>query len=1093
MLERLIDNPALRGAIDRLQAGQTVRVAGVWGAGAALVAASAARATGRTVVLITRHLDDADDAVDDVENLARMPASLLPAWEVDLGADHLNDEIAGERMRLAGLLAGAADSAGPRQAPAARPDGGAGLPQVIVAPAMAVLQPLPSRKTLAASRLTLERSASHDPDALSAWLVDHGYEQVEQVDQQGEFARRGGILDLFAPGATFAVRIEFFGDEIDSIRRFDLDTQRSIDELDGYDVTAAAAGLDVESDGALLSDYLPDDAIVCLHEPEELIDLAREMVHRAMDLHLAEGAILHDPQEVFDRLGRLARLDLSAFGGADDDGAIRLDMRSLQKVSLNTHEALTHLGELADAGNEVWVPCENEAEKQRFEQLIAQGHPKLAGRLKTTIGHVSSGFHWPGQRLVVAPHHEVFHRHTKLRRIRRVRAGRPIESMLDLNEGDYVVHVAHGIAKFQGLKQLARDGRQEEYLALQFADNAILHVPASKIDLVQKYIGSGRKRPNLSKLGGARWARQKEQAAEAVKDMAAEMLRIQAMRQAMQGIAYPVGTQWQRQFADEFVYNETEDQLTAIADIESDMAQPRPMDRLLCGDVGYGKTELAMRAAFRTAEAGKQVAVLVPTTVLASQHYQTFTQRFADYPFRIELLSRFRSSGEQAQVIKDLKAGQVDILIGTHRILSKDVQYADLGLAVIDEEQRFGVEHKDHLKSIRATVDVITMTATPIPRTMHMALLGLRDISALATPPMDRRSIHTEVRQYDDELIRKAIGRELNRQGQVFFVHNRVHDIEAITNHVRSLAPDARVIYAHGQMAEGQLEAAMLKFIGGEVDVLVCTTIIESGLDIPSANTMIIHEADRFGLAELHQLRGRVGRYKHRAYCYLLLPQRRTVSPEAAKRLKAIEEFSDLGAGFQIAMRDLEIRGAGNILGAEQSGHIAAVGYELYCQLLEQTVRQLKGQPAKVRRDVHLELGIDSYIPRSYIPVGRQRMEAYRRLVGCGSAAELSQLARDLDDAYGKVPPEVELLLDLAEIRLLAGQLGVDSIIRIDPDLVFTIREMQKARDLFTEAPGTVRLPDDHTVHWRLPGNYRQMPTMVTVLLKRLRQASRTV
>jgi transcription-repair coupling factor (superfamily II helicase) len=670
-----------------------------------------------------------------------------------------------------------------------------------------------------------------------------------------------------------------------------------------------------------------------------------------------------------------------------------------------------------------------------------------------------------------------------------VRSGRPIESLLDLAEGDYVVHVMHGIARFEGLKTLARDGKNEEYLTLRFADAAVLHVPSGSINLVQKYIGARGKRPPLSKLGGSAWARQKARAAVAVTDLAAQLLRIQAMRQASEGIVYPAATDWQRQFEDEFIYTETEDQIATMRQIDDDMVRPRPMDRLLCGDVGYGKTELAMRAAFKVAEAGKQVAVLVPTTVLAAQHWRTFRERMADYPFTIEQLSRFRTGSEQDDVVARLAAGQVDVVIGTHRLLSKDVRFADLGLVVIDEEQRFGVEHKERLKNLRASVEVLTMTATPIPRTLHMALLGLRDISSLATPPMDRRAIHTEVREYDDELVRQVLYRELNRQGQVFFVHNRVMDIESVADRVKRLAPEARVAIGHGQMPHAELEDVMLRLVNQEIDVLVCTTIIESGLDIPTANTMIVHEADRFGLAELHQLRGRVGRYKHRAYCYLLLPERRTLTSVAAKRLKAIEEFSDLGAGFAIAMRDLEIRGAGNILGSEQSGHIAAVGYELYCQLLEEAVRQAKGEPAPPRRDTHVELGVDSFIPKEYVPSDRQRMEVYRRLARCAGAADMEQLATDLADAYGPVPPEAQTLLDLAEVRVRAAQFGIQSIIRIDPDIVFTFRDFTPAKHLFEGARGSVRLPDDHTVYWRLPKAYMEMPTLLRVLLNRLRQA----
>jgi transcription-repair coupling factor (superfamily II helicase) len=662
--------------------------------------------------------------------------------------------------------------------------------------------------------------------------------------------------------------------------------------------------------------------------------------------------------------------------------------------------------------------------------------------------------------------------------------------VLDLAAGDYVVHVSHGIAKFQGLRHLETDGKREEYLTLQFADNAKMHVPASQIQLVQKYIGVRGRRPSLSKLGGAGWSRQKQRVEDAVRDMAAEMLRIQALRQASPGISYPRGSEWYESFRGEFIYSETEDQIVAMGQIEEDMAVSRPMDRLLCGDVGYGKTELAMRAAFKVAESGRQVAVLVPTTVLATQHYRSFRERMADYPVRVEVLSRFRSAAEQKEICRRLTLGEIDILIGTHRILSRDVAFADLGLVVIDEEQRFGVEHKERLKAMRATVDVLTMTATPIPRTLHMALLGLRDISALSTPPMDRRAIHTEVLRYDESALRAAMLRELSREGQVFFVHNRVQDIDRLAERLRELLPEGRFAVAHGQMAEGELERTMIEFVRGEADVLVCTTIIESGLDIPRANTMIVHEADRFGLAQLHQLRGRVGRSQRRAYCLLLLPERRPVRPEAARRLKAVEEFSDLGAGFQIAMRDLELRGAGNILGAEQSGHIATVGYELFCQLLESAVRDLKGEDRPVRVDAHVELGVDIYIPRDYIPSDRQRMEVYRRLAGCTDVQQLHQLADDLDDAYGRLDEDVRTLLEIAEIRVHAAHLGIRSILLKAPDVIFRVEDFRRCEGLFDDAPGSVRLPDERTVHWRPPEAYLQQPTIVHVLRKRMAVAA---
>ncbi|MFQ6048483.1 MAG: transcription-repair coupling factor, partial [Phycisphaerae bacterium] len=605
---------------------------------------------------------------------------------------------------------------------------------------------------------------------------------------------------------------------------------------------------------------------------------------------------------------------------------------------------------------------------------------------------------------------------------------------------------------------------------------------------VQKYLGAGGARPELSHLGGTRWRRTRQRVEQAVSDLAAELLRLQALRQAQPGIAFPQDTAWQQEFEQAFIYTETEDQLSVMQELKADMTRPRPMDRLLCGDVGYGKTELAMRAAFKAVEYGKQVAVLVPTTVLAEQHYQTFRERMADYPFIIECLSRFRTRPQQADIIARCKKGHVDIVIGTHRLLSPDVGFADLGLVIIDEEQRFGVEHKERLKRLRATVDVLTMTATPIPRTLHMSLLGIRDISSLATPPLDRRSIVTQVRPWDDHLIRQAILREMNRDGQVYFVHNLVYNIQSIAHDVRQLVPEARVLVAHGQMPERQLERVMVNFARHQADVLVCTTIIESGIDIPNVNTIFINQADRFGLADLHQLRGRVGRYKHRAYAYLLLPRKRTISPAAAKRLKAIEQYSELGAGFRIAMRDLEIRGAGNILGPEQSGHIAAVGYELYCELLARAVRRLRNQPEGYAPTVHLELDLPAEIPRAYIRSDRQRMEVYRRLVSCRTCDELQQVRQDLRDAFGPYPEPVETVVQLAELRVLAGQWGIRSIMLDRPDLVFRVQELQRLEPVFAGAPGSVRAADGQTVHWRLPPNYLEPRTLLAVLRQRLQR-----
>ncbi len=675
------------------------------------------------------------------------------------------------------------------------------------------------------------------------------------------------------------------------------------------------------------------------------------------------------------------------------------------------------------------------------------------------------------------------------RRVKRVIASRPVDSFLDLKVGDYVVHVAHGIAKFTGMQQINKDGQSEEYLTLRFADNASLHVPAARINLIQKYIGGFHGHPQLSRLGTGAWEKQKAKVSEAVMDMAAELIDIQAARNAEAGVAYPPDTEWQLEFEAEFPYEPTPDQLTSAEDIKQDMTKARPMDRLLCGDVGYGKTELAMRAAFKAVEFGKQVAILVPTTVLAEQHYRSFKERMADYPFMIDSISRFKSPKQQKEIVKRAEKGEVDILIGTHRLLSKDVKFGDLGLVVIDEEQRFGVGHKERLKQMRRTVDVLTMSATPIPRTLHMSMLGLRDISSLTTAPQDRRSIVTEVIPYDPNRVKLAIIRELNRDGQVYFVHNRVHNIAEMADRIQQLAPDARILIGHGQMGDGKLEEVMLKFIRHEADILVCTTIIESGLDIPNVNTILINNADRFGLSELHQLRGRVGRWKHRAYCYLLLPADRPVTPVAAKRLKAIEEYSHLGAGFKIAMRDLEIRGAGNILGPEQSGHIAAVGYEMYCQLLEEAVRQLKHQPKPTQPEAHVDIGISAYLPKTHIPADRQRMDVYRRLTRCTSVEMLEALQKDITDAFGEPPRQAIILFALTEVKLLAVMYGIESMIRKLPDCILTVRDAAKVQFALTGAPGSLRVIDEKTVYLRMPSTYMEPETLLMVLRNLMRSA----
>jgi transcription-repair coupling factor (superfamily II helicase) len=607
-----------------------------------------------------------------------------------------------------------------------------------------------------------------------------------------------------------------------------------------------------------------------------------------------------------------------------------------------------------------------------------------------------------------------------------------------------------------GLNML--DGRGEiEHLTLEFASNRLLHVPATHANLVQRYVGAFKGKPGLSALGGTKWSNQKMKAKGAVKDLASEMIRVQAVREHAPGIAFPKDTQWMREFESSFPWEETDDQNNAIAAMKRDMESPRPMDRLICGDVGFGKTEIAIRGAFKAAESGRQVALLVPTTVLAVQHERTFKKRLAEFPFVVASLTRFQTQAEQKEILKLVALGEIDILIGTHRILSKDVHFNRLGLVVIDEEQRFGVEHKQRLLAYRAEADVLTLTATPIPRTLHMALLGIRDISSLQTAPIDRRAVVTEIKSWGKELVRLGIRRELARQGQVFYVHNRVYDIESVADEIQKLVPEARVAIGHGQMPSRELEKVMLAFVRGEADILVSTTIIESGIDIPSANTMFIDDADRFGLSDLHQLRGRVGRYKHRAYCTLLLPRKRFVNQVARKRLQAIEQFSMLGAGFQIALRDLEIRGAGNLLGAQQSGHIAAVGYEMYCQLLEQAVLDLKSGKKPPVLETMIDIGTTGKIPEQYISSATRRLAMYRRLAACDDQESVVAVVNDLLSGYGDLPNAVVALIQFHELRVAASSIGIGSMTVDEQDVVIRTKDSEALSLAMQKDSGTLR------------------------------------
>jgi transcription-repair coupling factor (superfamily II helicase) len=727
---------------------------------------------------------------------------------------------------------------------------------------------------------------------------------------------------------------------------------------------------------------------------------------------------LFDYTEVMRRILQHPTATLAYMNEGVENVHIRLPVSSIERFHGSPDTVKREL-EQTDPNTQIVIVCPADAEIERLTELF--GHPGC--RLQFIKGMLSAGFKLADSEnsaeTLLLSASELFERHD-IRRPKRRQLSQTIDSFLDLKPGDLVVHVAHGIARFRGIETLMKGQQEEEHLHLEFADSQALYVPISKIGLVQKYVAGNKYKPKLAKIGGQLWARHKKAVQEAVFDLAAEMIELQARREAQPGTAFPPDSDWQREFDASFPFRETNDQLLAIEAVKHDMELPRPMDRLLCGDVGFGKTEVAIRAAFKAVDAGYQVSVLVPTTILAEQHARTFAERMREFPIAIAAMSRFQTKQEQKHIVEQLALGKIDIVIGTHRIVSTDIKFHNLGLVIIDEEQRFGVHHKERLKLFRDSVDVLTMTATPIPRTLHFSLLGIREISNLETPPEDRLAVETRVIRFNEEIVRSAVLRELNRGGQIYFVHNRVYDIEETARRLQHIVPECRIGIGHAQMSGDELEEVMRAFVNHEFDMLVSTTIIESGLDIPNANTMFIDEASNYGLADLHQLRGRVGRYKHQAYCYLLLSRTQSVNSTALKRLRAVEEYAHLGSGFHLAMRDLEIRGAGNILGTQQSGHIAAVGYEMYCQFLETAVRTLKRLPPRTVIDVELDLPGAALIPMSYTADQRVKIDLYRRLTRVATMEECSDLRNEMIDRFGEPPLEVKRLLLHSRIRVLA-------------------------------------------------------------------------
>ena len=961
-------------------------------------------------------------------------------------------------------------------------------PRIIVTTRAALDQAAPKRGSLESAVVQLRRGVATKMEEFLERLAASGYERASQVTTRGQFAVRGGIVDLYSWHAPLPFRLEFFGDQIESLREFDIDTQTSVRDLRSIDIllnqgAAVSSPPGRSGDRPSLIEDQSDNVRDYIRERDLIIDVEPDEVSRA-HVQLGEGWIETGPE---DFSGAFQDCEIGEFGAGD-----------LVLAEAKRAQFVERLKEWRANSSRIAIYFQTEGEIERFREIM-QG---TVEGIDFVEGSLARGFCFPAANLVVLSAAELFGRFAvhprRLLRLRRAERHRAQIDFSELAEGDLVVHLEHGIGRFLGLTKVGRarppgapertDGpasvspadsapnafgvgpadkmsalqEQQEVLAIEFADEAKLYVPLEQAYLVSRYVGAGKKSPPLSSLGDGKWGRAKIKAAASIFDYAGKMLAIQAERQMQPGHAFTPDTKWQAEFERSFPFRETPDQMKAIIDTKIDMERPRPMDRLICGDVGFGKTEVAVRAAFKAVMEGKQVAVLAPTTVLAQQHFEVFRQRMLEYPVRIEMLSRFRTHSEQKKVLQLLREGGVDIVIGTHRLISGDVVFKDLGLVVIDEEQRFGVLHKEKFKELFKLVDVLTLSATPIPRTLYLSLVGAKDMSTIETPPLNRLPVETVVSAYDERIIRAAIDRELERQGQVFFLHNRVASIERVRERIAHLCPQARMEIGHGQMDADELEAVMARFIAGKTDVLVCTTIIESGLDIPNANTIIIDRADQFGLADLYQLRGRVGRAEHKAYAYLLLPREMMTVGAARKRISAIKQYSSLGAGFRIAMRDLEIRGAGSILGTAQSGHIITVGFDLYCQLLKQAVAQLKGQKPRLRLDVDVRLDfvvtneaeviaprndgfpavestvtawkpslperIPAFIPVAYVSDPAMRIRSYREIAEITSREQLERLQGDWRDRFGAFPPAVDNLFVLVEIKLAAAESGVSRV-----------------------------------------------------------------
>ncbi len=896
-----------------------------------------------------------------------------------------------------------------------------GEPLTVVTTPGALALPLPTPEEFRARVFRPAMGESLDRETLLGRLEAAGYERVETVVEVGQWSVRGGIVDIFSPARRQPVRLEFFGDQVESLRAFDPTSQRSVEPVAALDVIPLAGTDRAE---ATLLNYLPASAPVFLDSPALLE---------------APSDDAPSPVPLSELVGGRQRIAFGLLSATPPDaagGRFTLETRSVESFRGQFRHLASRLTQWLTEGFTVRLICQDEVQAHRLTQILREHllEPTLSGTLWGSqglgllTGGCASGFSVPALGLILLTEAEIFG--AQRRRLKRplYQRGATLTTFTDLQVQDLVVHEEHGIGRYLGLKTLAVDGREGDFLLLEYAEGNRLYLPVERLGAISKYLGADGAPPRLDRLGGSSWQRVKESVRASLRQMAEELLRLYAERSVVEGRAFAPDSPWQQEFEAAFRFEETPDQLRAIEEVKADMERPRPMDLLVAGDVGYGKTEIALRAAFKAVVDGKQVALLAPTTILAQQHWATFAERFAPFPVRVELLSRFRTPKEQKAVLAGLRQGTVDVVIGTHRLLSEDVSFKDLGLLIVDEEHRFGVAHKERLKHVRKSVDVLTLTATPIPRTLYMSLSGVRDLSVIETPPPERLPVETVVACFSRELIREAIERELARGGQVFFVHNRIQSLPSMAAFIQRLCSRARVVMAHGQMRERELERAMLRFVTGEADVLVSTAIVESGLDIPASNTLIVNRADRFGLAQLYQLRGRVGRERQQAHAYFLIPADGRIDETAQKRLRVLQELTELGSGFKLALRDLEIRGAGNLLGPEQHGHIAAVGFDLYTKLLAEAVRERQGEVVEPAVDPAVTVEVEAYLPEPYVPEVNQRLALYKRLAGLADPAGIDEVRAELLDRFGPLPPPVEHLIEVVALRVAARRLGIEKI-----------------------------------------------------------------